>query len=428
MASHSNQSLLAAATEVRAPAVHVHISPRMMMSLGALLVVPWLVVGALLAESRFRFLEGLTRPAPSTAVPGKPGPWGQLEYRAIRIEPPDEFVFVPPPDYPAVRWFFKGYSKEKALEFLTSAGLTAAQIEAVQKAEWKSGPEGSGFAPNDKLILALTPESRATIYSLLVEFPENARQIDPVWFREGQVDDRLKDSGLSSDSLALLKRLLYRQGTDELLFADFVPAVRQLPNDEERHRFMKAVARKRTLLAGLAIKEDSNIESIINYWSMGGRKKDVSPLLNALRREGPAKINIICLLPNFIRERLYTYPFPRDKAEVNQDCFWSALNLFNDPPDNRVNDMAYVQQLLKTDYYGIQEPSQLGDVVFLATQNDTVVHAASYIADDIVFTKNGEAYSQPWLLMHMNDMLDTYAAHYPASGPLKVHFFRKKSL
>ena len=34
-----------------------------------------------------------------------------------------------------------------------------------------------------------------------------------------------------------------------------------------------------------------------------------------------------------------------DSPEVTgckQDCFWSAMNFFNDPPDNRVNDMNFL--------------------------------------------------------------------------------------
>ena len=38
------------------------------------------------------------------------------------------------------------------------------------------------------------------------------------------------------------------------------------------------------------------------------------------------------------------------------------------------------------------------------------MHVAVYVADDIVFTKNGFHYTQPWILMHLKDMLETYAA------------------
>ena len=180
------------------------------------------------------------------------------------------------------------------------------------------------------------------------------------------------------------------------------------------------MSRKRTLLAGLHVTSESNLDSIINYWGAGGQKKDVGPLLHALRHEADAKINIVCLLPHFAREHLYTYPVNGevDKAGRKQDCFWSAMNFFNEPPDDRVGDLAFLGGLLKSDYAQIAQPSQLGDVVFLTTAKGTAIHAAVYIADDIVFTKNGESYTQPWILMHLQDMLDTYSVKHPTSGSL----------
>jgi hypothetical protein len=405
-----------------------------------LMVAPWLIVAALLAAMSLgvRFERGRTTAAdPSSAVPtdayvvaGKAGRWGQLEYRPIKVDLPDEFVFVPPPDQPPVRWFFHGFTKEKALEFLQSSGITAAQKALIEKAAWKPETEGVSVEPGDEFILGLSPSARAAIYLRLVEFDENTRQIDPVWFRTGQVDDRLKDCGLSDKSVALLKSLLYPQGQSLMLFADFEPALRQLPNDDERKLFMNAVSRKRTLLAGLHVTPDSNMEAIIDYWGVNGRKKNVAPLLRALHHEGDAKVNIVCLLPDFPRDHIYMHPFSNsaDGAGPKQDCFWSAMNFFNDPTDNRVNDMNYLRDLLKSDYTQINQPTQLGDVVFLETAAQTVIHAAAYIADDIVFTKNGESYTQPWIFMHMEDMMDTYAVKHPSSGPLKPLYYRKKSL
>src|SRR5262249_34363751 len=134
------------------------------------------------------------------------------------------------------------------------------------------------------------------------------------------------------------------------------------------------------------------------------------------------------LLPDFVRDHLYSHPFASlDDKSVKQDCFWSAFNFFCDPPDNHFNDMGYVRQVLDRDYYQIQEPSQLGDLIFLASSDESVIHAAAYLADDLVFTKNGEDHRQPWILMHMQDMFDTYAVKYPNSN-LKTLYFRSKGM
>ena len=193
---------------------------------------------------------------------------------------------------------------------------------------------------------------------------------------------------------------------------------------------MKAVSRKPAVLARLVLDSNADVEKISQYWGIGGRHKDLFPFLTALHRcEKGCTLNVIGLLPDFPRDHLYRHPFgSADDKNVKQDCFWSAFNFFNDPPDDRFNDMGYVREVLQRDYYEVQEPSQLGDLVFVTTENKSVIHAAAYVADDLVFTKNGEDLRQPWVLMHMAGMMETYAVKYPNSGALTTKFFRKKSL
>jgi hypothetical protein len=394
-------------------------------------IAPWLGVALLLAiVIRDRF--GGIKPAPSASpgfAQGKPGPWGQLEYETIREDLPDESVPVPPPDQPPIRWVFQGYSKEQAIDFLRSAGITPAQLDYLRKAGWEPAAEGVSVTPDDELILSLAPDARANIYSLLVSFPANSRQIDPLWFRKGHVEERLKDSGLSPSSVTLLKSLLYPHGQSSLLFVDMGPALRRIADDRERSCFVATVSRKRTLLARLRVGAESNLDSIIDYWSVGGRRRDVAPLLKALHHEGDATVSVLALLPPFARERLYVYPSLNSGGteEGKQDCFWSAWNFFNSPPDNHYNDIHHVETLNKY-YHSIPAPTQLGDMVFLTTQDGVPIHAAVYVADDIVFTKNGESISQPWILAHMQDMIDEFGKKYPPDTPPNVYWFRKNSL
>ncbi len=364
-------------------------------------------------------------------IPGNAGPWGKVEYRPLIIDLPDEFVCVPHGDRPPIRWFFQGYSKEQAVEFLRSAGVAAPDLERLaHAAKWTSSLEGAAVEPGDELILGLDPAARAKIYSTLVEFPQNAQQLDPIWFRPDHVKRRIEESPLAPGSIKLVKRLLYPQGDAMLLFADFEPILRQLPNDAERRRMVKTLSRKETFLMWVKLDADSDVEALSNYWGVGGRRKDLVPLLSAARRaENGCRLNVIFLLPHFGRDHLYNHPFAATDAKgAKQDCFWSAFNFFNEVPDDRFSDMDYLRTLLKSDYYEILKPSQLGDLVFLTTPDETAIHAAAYVADDVVFTKNGESITQPWILMRIGDMIETYSVRHPHSGPLQVKYFRKKSL
>ena len=179
------------------------------------------------------------------------------------IDLPDEFVFLPPPDQPPVRWSFPGYTKDKVLATLRSVGLPEDQVKKLDASgRWTTADGGATVVPGDPLILSLSPQVRAKLYAILVAFPENSQQIDPIWFQSGWIDWRLKDSRLAPGSLALLNRLLYPQGEGKLLFADFEPALRSLPDDTERKHFMKAVSRKRAVMARVRLDADANVNKL----------------------------------------------------------------------------------------------------------------------------------------------------------------------
>ena len=412
--------------------------------LAFMIVGPWIVVALLIAAFVLAYRIELAKSPSSTvagprpdAVPGKPGNWGQLEYRTIRIELPDEFVFVPPPDQPPVRWVFHGSTKDQAIEFLKSAGITPGATGTDRKGQVDAGPATGCPGGVQRSSRATSSSSRsrrrlhAKIYQQLVEFEENtAANRSGVVPRRAEIDESMKDSGLSPSSVELLKSLLYPQGESLLLFADFEPALRRLPNDQERRLFMNAVSRKRTLLAGPAY--HFGIEHAVDHRLLGrgrteeGRRSAVARPAARGRRQDQHHLPAAALRP---RTHLYvSLDRQRGRGETQ-----GRLLLVGDELLQRIAQQSrqrhdYLRDLLKTDYATINQATQMGDVIFLATPKDAVIHAAIYIADDIVFTKNGESYTQPWILMHMQDMLDTYLVKHPNSGPLKTIFYRKKTL
>jgi hypothetical protein len=258
----------------------------------------------------------------------------------------------------------------------------------------------------------------------------NADEKDIACFKEEMLNQQLQDSGLSQKSIALLKRLLYRNpGSPLLIFSDWGVALRQIPDEAEKRLFMKTLSRKPSLLAEIRITPDSNIDQLANYWGVGGRRKDIEPLLSSIKNlKTNVDLSLIYLLPAFVRDRIYTYPFPTsDGTGIKQDCFWTAFNTFNLTPDDKMCEMDYIAKTLEHGYYKIYEPSQLGDIICLSIGGKKVIHAAIFITTDIVFTKNGYDFTQPWVLMRKQDMLDTYAARYPTST-LQSIYFRKRSI
>ena len=78
---------------------------------------------------------------------------------------------------------------------------------------------------------------------------------------------------------------------------------------------------------------------------------------------------------------------------------------------------------IRTAYHAIDKPQRLGDIVFLVNKNGDGIHSAVFVADDIVFTKNGSNMAAPWIFMRLAD-LQTY---YETNGAVKTIIFRKNS-
>jgi len=355
---------------------------------------------------------------------GRPGPWGQLEYVRINVEQPDEFVPVDDREFEPTRWHFLNYTRAQLTALFNACDLTPAQRAFLaDPSNWQGATNGIFVTPPSELILELNPQARMQIYSVLAESEENPGHVWPATFRNGGFDEWFRHSGLPDATVATIRNLTYARGAS-LCFAD-VPELfnRMRSRPEERRLMMKTLSRQSTLLMKLRVKPDTDVAALTAYWSRGGRAKDVGPLLESLRKvPGGASVDVAHLLPPFARKRLNTYPFPpTDEKLPLPDCFWTAMNFFNEPPDDRhFNDTIWRKEL-EEDYTQVAEAT-FGDLILFLRADGSPMHAAVHIADDVVFTKNGGSLSQPWILMKLEDML----AKYPTIAPMRAVIFHSK--
>lgn len=405
----------------------------MVWALAAIVLTPWLAVGWLGISAQAEPGQPPTSSSPTAlstarrASEQRSGPWGRLELSTIRIEVPDDYVFLPTARASAVRWAFPASDAAAARALARGAGLTEAELATLDGAGWRKAGGLASTQPSLALVLSLRPDVRARLYALLSSEPTNEHLVDPIWFRDGQVDEVLAGSKLRTTTVDLIKRLLYPGRDGLLLFTDFVPASQAVSDERERHELLRTLSRKRAVLARLVTERNAPLERIVSFWSEGGREQEVGPLLEALQREGRGAINVLALLPRYARDRLYTHPVPStDPAARAPDCFYSALNFFNDTPDERFHDPAVVSATLKRDYFPVEAPTRLGDLVLLVRPDGSVAHAANWVADGVVFTKNGGSFTQPWILMRLDELLATYRARLPAGQALEVKTLRRQ--
>ncbi len=351
---------------------------------------------------------------------GRPGPWGELKYVRMNIEPPDEFVPVDDRQFEPTRWHFINYTRAQLTAFFNACDLTLAQRAVLNEtASWQGATNGIFVTPPNDLILELNSRARTQIYTVLAESEENAFHVWPATFRNGAGDEWFRESGLSPATLALVKGMAYPRGAS-LCFSDMPQAFSRIPSIPERRLLVKALSRQSTLLMKLRISPESDVAALTAYWAKGGRAKDIAPLLDSLRKvPGGTTLDVAHVMTPFARKRLNTYPFPpTDPAKPLPDCFWTVMNFFNEPPDDRYNDDAVWRKELEQEYTQVTEAT-FGDFVFFLRADGTPLHAAVYIADDVVFTKNGGSLSQPWILMKLEDVLSKY----PTTAPMRAVIF-----
>jgi hypothetical protein len=352
-------------------------------------------------------------------------PSGIIEAVEIPLATPDG-VF---PDrdkrlHPA-EWFFEDISESRLVRFFNACDLRPVErAMLLDRRVWHITRQGCSIRPPEQLVWSLSPRARAQIYSVLAKSPVNFPQCFPFRFPLNGFARKFKDSGLPAEEVEKIRRLTYTNG-EYLCFTDLqtVKAALRRPEFEDLVETLYGLP---TYILRLRVNPDSDVEGLVHYWGRGGREKNLAPLLNSLAKvPGGATISISHLLPPFAGLRLYTYPYTsKDSSAARQDCFFTALNFFNEMPDTNLCNAAYVEQVLRTQYSPVKRAPTFGDVVLLATEKGEFVHACVYIADDFVFSKNGAAPEQPWVLMKMADML---ALYYPTEKLGHLQFLHRQS-
>ncbi len=340
------------------------------------------------------------------------------------IEPPADFIppYVSTPQ--PQRWTFPGFTPAQLEALWDQARLSPIQRAALSGPERCAvEPAGIVLAPPSDLVVGLTPEARAVIYGVLARYPQNLPQREPFRSRAEMVDEWLDGEALPAEVVTLTRRLLYRRDSNFLL-SDHDLVLPHFKSSSDRVAYVKTLARKSALLAELIIPHASaeELEPISRYWSHGRRSKDIGPILESLaQRPHGGTLDLVHLLPPFARNLLYTYPVPTGSdGDASRDCHWTSFNFFNARPDDRFLDLDYVHQALARDYYLTSSPPIMGDLLMFVDQQGQGIHSCTYVADNIVFTKNGASFSIPWLL----GTLENVVAFYSVNGPVDVRRYR----
>ena len=357
--------------------------------------------------------------APSTASTKqvfkcKPGPWGDLEYFYTYLEPPEELIRQYPDPPEKTTWVFSCVTRKGFLEFIDRDEFRASTRQALKDSAWKRDDEDLLIYPPDNLVLALNYAERSRIMFALNnqrEFGGGIYFSSPFNFPNADLPQWLSNSGVNSNLVNLVERTQLKLKDGYTLFSDVSLASRYFTSDEERVRFLQVLSRKKTMVVRLKITKQTDLLALEDYWTMGYKQKNILPILKSVfTTPGVETLDLVHLLPPTPRKCLYTFPTISDGLLGNwRNCYWTAANFFRVHPNDRFIKTNQFTNQLQSSWESISQPYRLGDILVIYNpENNQAIHACVYIADDIVYTKNGSSPLTPWMFTKQDLMVQRY--------------------
>lgn len=339
------------------------------------------------------------------------GAWGELLEQNIKLERPIEYLAKEAKNPPPEAWTFSKLDLEQIKALLGNSGLLKEQVNSVMAAG-NVNSSGSNIVvmPGEDFLLSLSPETRKKLYDGLSGLGAYVYIDFPYLIPRQTLEAIYSDKRLRPDDLAILKKLVYPDGNATRL-TDYNLLLRKIPTVERRISMAKALSMQPAVLARICVRPDTDIEKIANYWGHMDNVHfdDIRPLLEALKAlPKGGTVSLVYFMPPFARQRLYTYPLRDQAGYPVMDCHWSTFNFSRIESDNRFNDTVFLVDYIKKNYYQIENPSVYGDILLFVNDKNQIRHSAVYLADDLAFTKYGNNYMQPWMIVRIADMQTMY--------------------
>jgi hypothetical protein len=348
-----------------------------------------------------------------------------LTVTPIVITPPLEYI---PTDEGAIRspmWHVAAAVVPRLEEVLSGAGLSEEDVEHLRASAQPDSSGGVVLSPDAALVRGLAPDVRARLYAELAKNPLNFDQLSAFRFHGTSVEDWLGPD-VAPEARKLVEPLVYRDG-DFLFLADLESVRAQIGSGPALQHLIKRLLAQATVQVTLDVDDPAQVDSLAEYWGRGGRKVDILPVLeSAADNSFNHSVDITYLLPDLARRLLYRYQkislAELEKSQLD-NCFWTALNFFNEEPDDRLLDPKFALERLQQDYYLVHDELQLGDIVALSDSRLNIFHVAVYLAEDLVFTKNGYFSLAPWTIVPIDRLKGHFAEH---RDDWKVTYYRRK--
>lgn len=345
------------------------------------------------------------------------GPWGKLWYYDVLLAPAgDTLQRIPAPD-PTPEWTFAGVAPAEVRDAIHAVEMPADVRRDLLALFQDVVPGDDGrftVHPSLELVLAAPREFRTRLFPRLVGRESVSAYTQHIPFPAGfNIEEWLDAGSLPETVRQAILRLVYPSG-DRAMLSDFGALFSLLGTERERLSAHRAALREAAVVVLLEKPQPGEVPALAEYWQHVARTKSVRRVLEsfAASPDGNRFLDIVHLLSPLEREFLNTY-FTPSGPSLTPSCFWTAFNFGAEKPDDRflvvpgiwTEHQAMAGEELAARYTPIPAPSQLGDIVGYRRKGAVeMLHVCVFIADTIVFTKNGYTFSKPWLLSRLEDV------------------------
>ncbi len=356
-----------------------------------------------------------------------PGVWGKLRCAYIYLEAPKQLIENYPLPNTQARWGFPEALRNDLPALFQRVGLPEIVSQSLLDPKTMVAVEGMIFVfPKGPDLEAITPDTRSLLYTELAKYPINEYYVDPVLIIGQTVKEWYRTSKLRPELIQKIDQLAYKRG-ETTAFSDIPYLLSFAQTDSEARTIFKAMTRTRGLMVKIEADHDTNIDEVVGYWTlgMGLRRKDVEPLFQSIiDTDGIEALPLSHMLPALVRKLVYTYPsLDMGKNGILPDCHWTSLNFFNYDPHEYLLDSRLATSAVLEKFEPINPPYKYGDILFfLSNATGDAYHSCVYLADNLVYTKNGRNLLSPWLIMKREDVEKVYL--YRGDG--HVQGFRRK--
>jgi hypothetical protein len=386
-----------------------------------------LTLGAGFLAGRLTRSGGNESESASDRVQLRAGAWGDLEYVPITIAAPTEMLKVRGVEDAKVQWFFTGTTRIELDRLLEQAGTSASVRGALlSPAAVIQYADGLLLNPACASIRDVPEEGKAAVFGKLAGSTQNS---GTRWEFQARFLESFSEYGVSGKSRKVVEAYSVRNGKSLLTYA--MPCVlRDVAEQPEKEGILKALTQQQSMLLRLKVGPKSDLDALVRYWGKGMWATNVRAILESIqKRPGGGSVDLAQLFPPLPTSLFHTYPVPHNVMsgpEVLKNCSWTAFNFFSETPDPGFSDARYVIGKLETDYYPIQSDPRFGDVAIFLTPEKLMIHVATFVADDVFFTKNGDNPWHPWVYSTSSDLMEEFGFGLPEGQKLTIEYYRNK--